>query len=81
LLDKSSCLARTLGVTKFIVVITMDSVTLCCATYIGLSSSTNPTSEAGLLNKSSCLAATLGVTKFKNVRDMIFITLCCATLV
>jgi hypothetical protein len=34
LLNKSSCLARTLGVTKFIMVIAMDSVTLCCATYV-----------------------------------------------
>jgi hypothetical protein len=32
LLNKSSCLAAALGVTKFIIVKAMNSVTLCCAT-------------------------------------------------
>jgi hypothetical protein len=32
LLIKSSCLAAALGVTKFIAVIVMNLVTLCCAT-------------------------------------------------
>jgi hypothetical protein len=31
-LNKSSCLARALGVTKFIIVTDMILVTLCCAT-------------------------------------------------
>jgi hypothetical protein len=30
-LNKSSCLAAALGVTKFITVISMNLVTLCCA--------------------------------------------------
>jgi hypothetical protein len=42
LLNKSSCLAPALGVTKFIIVGDMILVTLCCATYVILRSSTNP---------------------------------------
>ncbi len=42
LLNKSSCLAPALGVTKFIIVINMILVTLCCATKVRLSCSTNP---------------------------------------
>jgi hypothetical protein len=32
LLNKSSCLAPTLGVTKFTAIICMNKITLCCAT-------------------------------------------------
>jgi hypothetical protein len=42
LLNKSSCLAPALGVTKFIIVGDMILVTLCCATYVALRCSTNP---------------------------------------
>ncbi len=42
LLNKSSCLAPTLGVTKFIIVKGMILVTLCCATQVALSCLTNP---------------------------------------
>jgi hypothetical protein len=42
LINKSSCLAQTLGVTKFIMVIAMDSFKLCCVTYVRLGCSTNP---------------------------------------
>jgi len=34
LLNKSSCLARALCVNKFIAIIAMYLVTLCCATYV-----------------------------------------------
>jgi hypothetical protein len=80
LLNKSSCLAQTLGVTKFIMVLAMDLVTLCCATYAGLRCSTNPplVSEAGLLNKRSWLAAALGVTELIAPNTMILVPLCCA---
>ncbi len=42
LLNKSSCLAPTLGVTKFIFVKEMILVTLCCATQVRPRRSTNP---------------------------------------
>jgi hypothetical protein len=42
LLNKSSCLAPTLGVTKFITVKDVILVTLCCATQVALSCLTNP---------------------------------------
>jgi hypothetical protein len=42
LLNKSSCLASALGVTKFMIVIVMIWVTLCCATSVGLRCSTSP---------------------------------------
>jgi hypothetical protein len=68
LMNKSSCLARTLGATTIIMVIAVDSVTLCCATYVGLRCSTNPPQR---------LAQALGVTKFIIISDMIWVTLCC----
>jgi hypothetical protein len=77
-MKKSSCLAATLGVTKFITVIAFNLVTLYCATKVQLRCSANPpqTSEASLLNKSSCLAATLGVTKFIKLIPLNLVTLC-----
>jgi len=41
--QKSSCLARVLGVTKILNVRDMNLVTLCCATQVWLRCSTNPT--------------------------------------
>jgi len=41
-LNKSSRLAAALGVTKFMTVIAMNLVTLCCATSAGIKCSMNP---------------------------------------
>ncbi len=69
-LNKRSCLAPTLGVTKFINERYDFGHTLFC--YLSRTRMFNkPTSEAGSLNKCSCLARALGVTKFVNMRDMI----------
>jgi hypothetical protein len=56
-LNKSSCLAPTLGVTKLIIFIDIDMtwVTLCCATDLDVN---KPASNDGSLNKSSSLAPT-----------------------
>ncbi len=41
LLNKSSCLAAALGVTKFTVILAMHLVTLCCAAWVWFRCSTN----------------------------------------
>jgi hypothetical protein len=41
LLNKSSCLSSALGMTKFITIIAMFLVALCCATQVPLRCSTN----------------------------------------
>jgi hypothetical protein len=81
LLNQSSCLAQTLGVTKILKVKSerydFGHTLLCCLSWTWMFN--KPTSEAGLSNKSLCLAPALGVTKFIIVTDIILVTLCCAT--
>ncbi len=92
LLNKSSCLAAALSVTKFTTITIMDLVILCCAAKSDLEvqqpnlnclSQTymynKHTLEVGSLNKSSCLAAALGVNKFPTIPIMNLVILCCAT--
>ncbi len=62
---RRSHLAAALGVTNFITIIAMHSVTLCRA------------AEADLLNESSSLGAALDMTKFIIVTVMNLATLCC----
>ncbi len=71
LLYKSSCLARALGVTKFISTRYTILVTLCCATYVWLRCSTNLTLRPVCWTKGSCLAWPFGVTKFISTKYMI----------
>ncbi len=59
-MNKSSCLARTLGMTNFLMVIAMDTITLCCATYVELRCSTNP--PLGNTMRSTVLSFPLGDT-------------------
>ncbi len=79
-LNKISCLAPALGVTKVTIVKDTILVTLCCDTQVRLRCSANQPlycSEASLWNKSSYLAPDLGVTKVIIVKDTILVTLCC----
>ncbi len=48
MLNKSSCLAATLGVTQFIAVIARILVTLCCAAYVGIIEPKEPAHIIGL---------------------------------
>ncbi len=47
-LNRSSCLAPALGVTKLIIVTDMILVTLCCETQVGLGCSTNPPGQTSI---------------------------------
>ncbi len=69
LLNKSSCLAPTLGVTKFIIVTDMNWVTLCCATEVRLRCSTNP--PLGLVQPSSLLETEAAPTSVKSGENYI----------
>ncbi len=83
MLNKSSCLASALGVSKFIIVTDTILVTLCCATKPDLDDQQTHLwagrTQADLFNKNSQLASALGVTKFIIVADMILVTLCFST--
>jgi hypothetical protein len=69
LLNKSSCLARALGVTKFLIVTDILDHTLLC--YLSQTYMFNkPTSESGLMNQSWCLAPAYDVNKFVLICDM-----------
>ncbi len=48
LLNKRSCLAPTLGVTKFIRLVAVIVITLCCAPKVRFRCSTNPPQFVGL---------------------------------
>jgi hypothetical protein len=74
LMNRGSCVARALGVTKFMNKRDMILVTLVVLLKSDLDVQ-QTLSEAGLLNRGSCIARALGVTKFVNKRDMILVTL------
>jgi hypothetical protein len=64
-LNKRSCSAAALGVTKFIVVTDMILVALCCATLVGLKCSTTPPQIKSKRNHVSFYVKFLLPTAFK----------------
>ncbi len=77
LLNKSTCIAAALGVTKFVTAIAMSHFVVLLKSDLDVYEPTS--SEDSFLNKSCSLAAALGVTKFVTVIAMYLVTLCCAT--
>ncbi len=77
--NKSLSLNAALHVTKFIAIIDMNWVTLCCASYVRLRCSTHRSQSPKELVVGKSL--NLGVTKFTTTIHTILITLCCATIV
>jgi hypothetical protein len=68
-LNKSSCLARTLGVTKFINMRDMILVTLCCAAQVRLGYSTNPPQ---FVEEALTLSCSFGCDKIHNISSYEF---------
>ncbi len=74
LLNKSSCLAPALGVTKFIIVTDMVLVTLCCATWVALRCSTNQPLKLICWTTKSDLSSTIKCDQFITITTMNLVT-------